>query len=237
MLKVSLLGSMIKALLRWPSVQALMASLLGRYLAFALRTTRWTLQNEAQIAARLGASPVVTAFWHERLSLMPALWSLVEKHGAGHIRAYVLVSRHHDGRFIGEIVRRFNLELVYGSTSRNGQDRGGAAGARTLLSVLEEGNHVAITPDGPRGPRHVAAPGVAQLAARSSVPVMPCAAQTSWRLTLPTWDRMVLPLPFGRGVIVCGDPIGVLRDEGEAALPRIEAAMTAALEEADRQCP
>jgi hypothetical protein len=77
---------------------------------------------------------------------------------------------------------------------------------------------------------------VAQVAALSGAPVLPCAAQTSRRWTLPTWDHMVLPLPFGRGVLVCGAPIAVPRDGAEAALPRIAAAITAATDEADRLC-
>jgi len=133
-------------------------------------------------------------------------------------------------------VRRFTLEVVHGSSRHKGRDRGGAAGARALLGVLEAGGHVVITPDGPRGPPRVAALGVAQLAARSGAPVLPCAAQTSRRWTLPSWDRMVLPLPWGRGVIVCGDPILVPRDGAEAALAGITAGITAATDEADRLC-
>ena len=72
-----------------------------------------------------------------------------------------------------------------------------------LLNLLAGGDHIAITPDGPRGPRRVAAAGVAQLAALSGVPVLPCAAQTTRRWVLRTWDRMVVPQPFGRGVVVC----------------------------------
>ena len=228
---------MLKPLLRHPWLLAIFAALLGRYLDFALRTTRWTLHGEANLAVPVGLRPVVGAFWHERLPLMPAMWRLVHTRSSGRARAHVLVSRHNDGRFIGQVVRRFDLEVVHGSTRRKGQDRGGAAGARTLLGVLEAGGHVVITPDGPRGPRRVAALGVAQLAARSGAPVLPCAAQTSRRWTLPSWDRMVLPLPFGHGVIVCGEPIAVPRDGAETALPRIEAGLIAAINEAYRLCP
>jgi hypothetical protein len=227
---------MLKSLLRRSWVQAVLAALLGRYLAFALRTTRWTLHGQENVDRSAALAPVVVAFWHERLPLMPALWLAVRAGGRGPTAAYVLVSRHWDGRFIGEVVRRFGLATVYGSSHRDGQNRGGAAGVRTLLGVLEAGGHAAITPDGPRGPRRVAAPGVAQLAALSGARVLPCAAQTSRRSTLPTWDRMVLPLPWGRGVIVCGAPIAVGRAGAEAALPGIAEALSAAADEADRLC-
>jgi lysophospholipid acyltransferase (LPLAT)-like uncharacterized protein len=111
--------------------------------------------------------------------------------------------------------------------------RGGAAGARTLLDLVQDGVVAVITPDGPRGPRRVAAPGVAQLAGLAGVPVLPCAAQLRWRVELATWDRMVLPLPFGRGAMVCLAPVAVPREAWREALPAIASAMTAAAERAD----
>ena len=67
---------------------------------------------------------------------------------------------------------------------------------------------------------------MAQIAAHSGDPVLPLSAQTTRRRVLPTWDAMVLPLPFGRGALVCGPPIAVPREGWEASLPRIEAALT-----------
>jgi lysophospholipid acyltransferase (LPLAT)-like uncharacterized protein len=145
---------------------------------------------------------------------------------------HVLVSRHRDGRFIGTVLRRFRVSVVHGSSSR-----GGAAGLRALLDVLGRGDQVVITPDGPRGPRRVAAPGVAQLAALSGVPVLPCSAQTSRRWQLRSWDRMVIPRPFGRGVVVCQASITVERARWQEAVPAIEAAMTLAADQADAACP
>lgn len=223
---------MLKRLLRHRAAQAALAFVLGRYLAWALRSTRWTLHG----GEHLTGSNVIAAFWHERLPLMTALWWHARDAGARG-RMVVLVSRHNDGRFIGDIMRGFDLDVVHGSTARNGQERGGAAGLRALLERLARGDYVVMTPDGPRGPRRQAAAGVAQLAALSGVKVLPCAAQTSRRKTLGSWDRMVLPVPFGRGVLVCGPPIAVPRDGVAAALPAIAAAMTEAADLADRLCP
>jgi len=225
---------MIKRLLRHKAVPRLLAALLGRYLQFALRTTRWTLHGAEHVAPYLAGQPVIAAFWHERLPLMPSLWRLAQLQSSP--RMHVLVSRHRDGRFIARLLDRFGVATVHGSTARNGQNRGGAAGMRQMLERLAAGEQVGITPDGPRGPRRVASPGVAQLAALSGVVVLPCSAQTTRRRVLRTWDRMVLPLPFGRGVLVCRRPIAVARDEAAAALPEIAAALTAAAEQADRLC-
>ncbi len=226
---------MIRRLLRHPGLQALLAAWLGSYLRFALRTTRWTLHGESHFAPFAAGHAGVAVFWHERLPLMPALWDLARLRHPG-LRGHVLVSRHRDGRFIGAMLRHFAVDVVYGSTRSGGRDRGGAAGMRTLLALLEAGHLVVITPDGPRGPRLVAAAGAAQLAALSGTPLLPCAAQTTRRHVLKTWDRMVLPLPWGRGVLVCGSPIEVPRAGAEAALPSIEAALSEAAERADRLC-
>ena len=66
-------GATMKHLLRKPLIQALLARLLGRYLVFALRTTRWTLHGEEHLAPHAAGAPAVLAFWHEHLPLVPAL--------------------------------------------------------------------------------------------------------------------------------------------------------------------
>jgi lysophospholipid acyltransferase (LPLAT)-like uncharacterized protein len=224
----------MKKLLRHPIAQAGLAKLLGLYLGFALRTTRWSLEGHEHMAPHAAGAPVVVAFWHERLPMMPMLWLRARQSHGGrntHNRVHVLVSQHRDGRFIGAVVSRFALNVVLGSSSR-----GGAKGMRVLLNLIGGGDHIAITPDGPRGPRRVAAAGVAQIAALSGVPVLPCAAQTTRRWVLRTWDRMVVPKPFGRGVVVCLPTISVPRDAWQDAVPAIGAAMTAAADKADQLC-
>lgn len=231
---------MLKTLSRSAAVQALLARAVGSYLAFALRTTRWTLVGDAHIAAAVAGAPVIAAFWHDRLPLVPALWPIMQARGASGT-PHVLISKHRDGRFIAAVVRRFGVDVVHGSSSKDNSardvaDKGAAASVRALLSVLRAGEPILITPDGPRGPSGRAAPGVAQLAALSGVPIMPVGAQTARGLRLPTWDRTIVPLPFGRGVIVVGSPVVVPRRGWEAHLPAIEAAINAVTTEADRLC-
>jgi len=222
---------MFRKLIRHPATQTALAWLLSSYLAICYRTTRWSMVGHEHIGAlAMRSEPAIIAFWHERLPMMPMLWTAVHKlfPGAKDWQPHVLVSQHRDGRFIGEVVSRFRLAMVHGSTSR-----GGAAGMRVLLRVLREGSPVAITPDGPRGPRRVAAEGVAQIAGLANVVVVPTAAATRRHRLLPSWDRMMLPLPFTRGVLVCGEPIVVPRDGALAALPAITAALNAACDTAD----
>ena len=226
----------MKRLIRSRFVRMLSARLIGLYLVFALRTTRWTIEapDEAwpHMLAVDGRSAIV-AFWHEFLPLVPALWW--HAHRANPLlRMTVLISRHRDGRTMTDIVRKWDVQVIAGSSDRPkpghtgpSRDKGGATAMRSLLELLRSGSLVAITPDGPRGPRRIVQPGVARLAALSGVPVVPAAAFCRPSRRLGSWDRMVLPLPFGRGRIVCGAPIPVPRHGWEAASVTIAASLDA----------
>lgn len=224
-------------LLKSERLQGWAALLAGHYLRLALRSTRWTYEGFEHLAPFLAGKPVIIAFWHERLPLMPALFARARIDAPGR-QVSVLVSRHRDGRLIGRAISVFGMNSVYGSAqnAKKKKDQGGAAALRALLGVLRAGDMIAITPDGPRGPRRVAQPGTASLAALSGVPIIACAAQLHWRVTLPSWDRMVLPLPFGRGAIICLPPLHIRREDAGDALPGIEASLSEAVARADRLC-
>ena len=222
----------MKRVLRHPAVQAGLARLLGWYLGFALATTRWRLDGQEHLAPLAAGFPYVVAFWHERLPLMAKLWMICRRMPPGRAKGvHILVSTHHDGRFLGDVMRRFNVGVVRGSSSR-----GGTAAMRSLIKIVRDGGLVAITPDGPRGPPRIAGPGTARLAAISGAPVLPCAAQVSRRWTVRSWDRMVIPKPFGRGVLVCGPAIAISRDSARDAIATVAAALSAAADRADRLC-
>jgi lysophospholipid acyltransferase (LPLAT)-like uncharacterized protein len=219
---------MLKGFLRRPGVQLALARLLGLYLLLVHRTSRWEVRGLEHLDAEYRArGAVIVAFWHENLPLMPELWRRARERHATR-RAHVLVSQHRDGRLIGEVIRVFALDTVHGSTSK-----GGAAGMRSLLRLIAEGDTVAITPDGPRGPRREAAPGTAQLSALAGLPVLPCAARAAFGIKLRSWDRMIVPLPFGRVSLVVGPPLSWGRPVPEGAAEELAAALTAANDAAD----
>ena len=226
---------MFDRFLKSEAVAAFGARLLGAYLGFALRTTRWTLEGSEHFEPFVANGAVVVAFWHQTLPLMPALWNRARSANPAR-EAFVLVSRHRDGRFIGAVMQRFGVALVHGSTARRGTDKGGAASMRALLACLGRGSAVVMTPDGPRGPSRVAAMGAVQLASMSGAPILPASGWTTRRLTLKSWDRMIVPLPFGRGALVCLPPIDVARDNAEASLPVMEQALTRAADRARALC-
>lgn len=223
---------MLKRLMRRRWAQAAVAAAAGRYLGWTMATTRWTIEGTDNLAPTLAGSPTIVAFWHERLAVIPGLFLHAQAATGGRLRVHVLVSRHSDGRFIGDVVAPMGVRLVHGSSRKNNEDRGGAEALLLLGERLRAGECVAITPDGPRGPRRSAAPGVARLSAETGCEVLPVAAQTRRRRVLGTWDRMVLGLPYSRGVIVCG-----ARLPGGTELAVIAAALTEVADRADALCP
>jgi len=220
-----------------PPAQRMAAAILAGYLRFALRTTRWTVEGQPYIAACVPDRAVVVAFWHECLPLMPALWMQVRAQNPARA-GRVLISRHRDGRFIAAIMQRFDVGIVNGSSAKPGkaQDKGGAGALRALLGALSAGAAVVITPDGPRGPARVAAEGVSRLSAISGAAVVPVAARLRWCIRLNTWDRMILPLPCGRGALVCNPPLTVDRHETAQGHAAITASLTAAALRAETLC-
>ncbi len=224
-----------------PRLHRLAAWSLGLYLDLTLRSTRWTVEGAAHLAPYLSGGAVIVAVWHERLPLIPALWTPSRRHNPGRGIA-TLASRHRDGRLVAGVMARFGVHAIHGSTttrkpgSTRAKEAGGAAGLRGLVAALQAGHAVVITPDGPRGPPRIAAPGVAQLAALTGAPVIAVSGAVRHRLVLRSWDRMVLPLPFGRGVLVCQPETRATGQDTDAALARISAAMTDAAHRADALC-
>lgn len=216
----------MKRILQSDWLRAALSWLVARYLLLVAKTLRWRIVGEAEIQEIATGAPLIIVFWHEAIPSMPILWQQAKRRGL--VRPGVaLASRHRDGQLIGRIIEHMGIGLVSGSSSR-----GGAAGLRGLLNALGAGTHVGLTPDGPRGPRRVCAPGVAQLAALSGRPVLPCAAVTSNAKILRSWDRMRLPLPFGRGVLVCGALITVPRENWESGVETMTAALNTAIDRA-----
>lgn len=220
----------MKRWLKSPRVQAALAGLMGRYLLFASRTIRWRIEDHGALAALSEEAHGIFAFWHETLPAMPVLLRQARQAGCIHT-GYILVSRHRDGQFVANAMHRFGLIPIAGSTSR-----GGASGLRETVRMLHGSGSVALTPDGPRGPRRVAAAGVAQMAALSGAPVIACAAVTRPAIQLRSWDWMRIPLPFTRGALICRPPILVPRGAALAMMPVIEAALRDAVMAAEAQC-
>lgn len=143
---------------------------------------------------REGRKPIIYACCHGLL--LPLVYG---HRGRG---ITMLVSESRDGEIIARIARKLGFECVRGSTSR-----GGARSVLEMVRVGKRGLDLAITPDGPRGPRGRVQRGIALIAARSGLPIVPVAAAASRGWNARNWDRFLVPWPGARVAIVYGRPI------------------------------
>ena len=134
---------------------------------------------------RPDAGPVIFACLHR--DMIPAILYVTPA------RPTLLVSRSPDGDLLIRSLSRYGFGFVRGSTGKSGREA--FAG---LLAELRAGRSVGIAVDGPRGPFGTVHDGVIQLSRRSGAPIVPLRLHAARALTLGTWDRTVLPLPFTR---------------------------------------
>jgi lysophospholipid acyltransferase (LPLAT)-like uncharacterized protein len=189
---------------------------LAAFAIFAgLRILSWTwrlrLIDKHDTLHRI-SGPVILCLWHNRLAISMRIW---ERFGRPKIpcRGLVaLISASHDGGMLARTLKYFGVEAARGSSSRRG-----AQALLELTSWSEKNYSIAITPDGPRGPRYEIRPGIMALAQLSGRAVVPVSTYVNWKFCLKSWDRFQIPLPFARCEIRLGEPLFVPKDVPEEA--------------------
>jgi len=204
-----------------------LAALVVRLLATTLSLTTRGIEDVSPLWK--GGRPLIYVVWHERVLLMPWISAWLRRtQGAPTVTA--LASHSRDGELASGYARRFGLEVVRGSSSR-----GGAVAVRTLARTLFGGRHIALVPDGPRGPRHRLQPGAIALAALTGAPIVPLAYGARPARRLSSWDEMLVPAPFARCAIVLGSPLTIDREaDREIARKDVERALLDVTAAADR---
>jgi len=176
---------------------------------------RWRMQAPTVFACWHGRAPIATYFYKGR-------------------SVFVMNSNHRDGQIVSRALWRYGLRTIEGSSSR-----GAVNGLRAMFRAFRAGNDVALVPDGPRGPAGIAKSGAAELSLRTGAPLFPIGASASRAIRFKGWDRMMLPLPGARVVIVVGEPIvplpleGPIRAARENLRAEVERGITAACRRAD----
>jgi lysophospholipid acyltransferase (LPLAT)-like uncharacterized protein len=170
----------------------------------ALRTLEWTIRKhyvggEELLVRWERHQQVIVAFWHSRILFMPFPYQ-------GR-KGCIMNSIHRDGEIITRVIKRFGISTVRGSSTR-----GWMGGLKGMLEAYRHGYDLIVVPDGPRGPRYRAKPGVLQLARATGAPIFPVTCSAAWKLTVPSWDELMVPLPFSRVHYVAGPQILVPPD-------------------------
>jgi hypothetical protein len=154
-----------------------------------IRAIYLTCKKEFKLASSYPSEPFIVAFWHGELLFQPFLYKKIR----GRHKISVMISEHFDGEIIAKIISFFGFSSIRGSSSKGG--------ARVLIEAIKTakgGEDIAITPDGPRGPRHSVADGIVALSQKTGAKIVVFNYQASKSWQLKSWDKFVVPKPFSK---------------------------------------
>lgn len=174
-------------------------------------TLRWRIEDPSGLLAQTPQEPVIFAFWHNRILMMPVLfrrhWSKRKRD-----KMAVLVSASKDGEKLVKVLEQFDVICVRGSSSRRGRQA-----LVELTKLVKDGYDIGITPDGPRGPKYKVQDGVIALAQVTQAAIVPVSWSAERKFVFrKAWDNFQVPVPFTRAVLRIGAPMAVGREEDEA---------------------
>lgn len=180
-----------------------LASLSAFVARLLFRTLRLEVIDRAGFLTQPPKEPVIMTFWHNRI---PAIAVSFLRHYPHRSRrgVVVLTSPSKDGDILAGVMDHLGMGSVRGSSSRRG-----STALRELTEKLETGHDLAITPDGPRGPKYSLGPGVVFLAQKTGLRIMPLHARYHRAFHLKTWDSFAIPWPFSKITVVVDDYISI----------------------------
>ncbi|MEQ9490233.1 MAG: lysophospholipid acyltransferase family protein [Alphaproteobacteria bacterium] len=207
-----------KRILHSEVLRNLFCSLLSYYLRFVYFTTRWQHNRYEHLDPLFqSGKPFIIALWHNRIMMMPLVWPYDKP-------VTILTSGHRDGQLVSRTMGKFGFNAIHGSS-----EQGGTQALRGIIREIRSGKIIGMTPDGPRGPRMRLKPGIITMARLTGAPILPVCYSTHRNRFMKTWDKLLVPLPFGRGKVVWDEPIYIpktaTRDDEEDLRLKLEEAM------------
>lgn len=194
--------------------------LLYLYLKLVYLTSRWQFHWPDGFSKEkfLLERRVIFALWHNRLALGPGIF----KH---HEDIYALISPHSDGRVVSGVINKFGFGVISGSTNKNP-----VKALKQIITRLSSGGNIVITPDGPRGPIYKINSNISQIAKKYKAQLIPISANCSQYFRFNSWDRLIMPLPFGRIDVLIGQPLILTDDEQQNNLSLEQALMAISID-------
>jgi len=151
--------------------------------------------NDNLVSARKSHGKVIYTFWHNRM-LIPA-YTHINQH------VHVLISQHQDGEYIARVITGLGFGTIRGSSRR-----GGIKALKEAVAVSKEYD-IAITPDGPTGPKEIVKDGALLIAYKTGKPIIPGIFIIKSKWQLKSWDNFIIPKPFSPVKMIYGKPIFV----------------------------
>jgi lysophospholipid acyltransferase (LPLAT)-like uncharacterized protein len=142
----------------------------------------------------------IVTFWHGELLMQPFNYQKLKPNG----KVSAMISEHKDGEVITKTVEYLGIYSIRGSSTR-----GGTKALINAIKELKEGDDIAITPDGPRGPRHSVANGIVAISQKTNAKILAfnCKPTKYWQFN--SWDKFVVPKPFGTIHFYISEPFGI----------------------------
>ena len=153
--------------------------------------------------------PFILVFWHSQLLMITHTWKNNKK-------INILASGHNDGQF-GATVANY-----LGANTLTISDKKRKINIRPIFELLKNNNYIAITPDGPRGPKEKVSDGIIKIAKQSNVPIIPVGFWSSKNFSLSSWDSFLITLPFSKCNFVWGKPIEIPKNLNEDEIPKFQ---------------
>lgn len=184
---------------------------LGHFLWFVITLICMTLRKRVRgdVAEALATQSIV-ALWHNRIFVPCYVYRYVLR---GKIPMSMLTSASKDGAMLSTVAQDYGMRAVRGSSRRRG-----VAGFMDMVRELEDGCHMCITPDGPKGPLCRCHSGVIKLASLSGKPIVPLRFRYSSCWRAKTWDGFIVPLPFSRVELTLGEILHVPKNLSDEEL-------------------
>jgi hypothetical protein len=201
--------------------------LFNLFLRFCCGTNRLSLTRPDIFDQYVEQGQNIFAFWHSRLFYLVYFYVKYAKCR----KIAILVSMSRDGDYGVALARKLCQNYVRGSTSR-----GGPQAIRNLADRLAEGDNIAITPDGPRGPTRKANDGVIRLAQLTGARIIPVSFQATRKRNLKSWDGFIFVKPFGKVHVAFAEPITIARNLDVKELENCRAKLERTLLDLDSLC-
>jgi hypothetical protein len=173
-----MIGSLVKSFL-WLS-EPFLAAILIRILGIT-----WKIKFKGLSLIKKYSSQVLYVFWHE--NMLPPLFTHRGR------KVGVIVSPSRDGELINRVLKLFGFKVFRGDTKSKGSEA-----LIQLIKYGKEGHEIAITPDGPKGPRRKAKTGALIVAKRTDIPVLAVRVTADRAFRFSSWDKFMLPYPFSK---------------------------------------
>lgn len=194
---------LIKKLLRYVAI--LIVPTIGSLLIRLLYLTNKKVYHAPE---SLGDERFIMACWHGELLMIPYAYTKYRKNP--HVK--LLISEHFDGNLIAKTLSNFGFGTIRGSSTR-----GGAKALIQSIKEIKNGYDLGITPDGPKGPRHEVHDGIVAMAQKANVKIVLVSIKPSKFWQLNSWDKFVIPKPFGIINYYISDLIDISDKESQEA--------------------